>query len=340
MITMQDIADSANVSRGTVSYVLNGKYKQAKISEATKDKILQAAEVLGYRRNAIAQSMKTGKTNVIGFIGLLHSSSYCMDIVKGINATASKNNFMVKLLPAQSFEEVKNTARQAVEQRLAGVICYSLTDEELEILRSEIAPHNIPMVLVDNCFSHDWCSRVVSDDFAGAQMATEYLLKLGHRKIAHVTNELSHGFSKIRHDGFVKTMEKWGLEVRKDDICVISFGTEISDSQRTNIEQLLSNQKPTAVFCCSDDLAMKVTAVAYEMRLRIPEQLSVIGYGNLEYAGYTSPPLTSIDQPFVNMGQKASEILLAEIRQKTTSQEVILPVQLIVRNSAQAIDKI
>ena len=336
MVTMQDIADSANVSRGTVSYVLNGKYKQAKISKTTRDRIMTVAEELGYRRNAIAQSMKTGKTNVIGFVGGLYSS-YCMKIIKGINDIASKHNYMLKLLPTEKIEQVKNVARQCVEQRLAGVICRSLTEEELEIMRKELEPNNIPIVLVDSSFYHNWCSRVISDDFEGAKIATEYLLKLGHRKISFVTNELNRGFAKLRYDGYAQMMSNWGVKVKKEDISFISFGAEISSIQKADIKRLLIDKQPTGVFCSSDPLAMKVIAVAYEMGIKVPEQLSVMGYGNLEYSGYSSPPLTSINQPFVDMGIKASEILLNALNQPEPPQEVKLPVKLIVRSSVQAI---
>jgi LacI family transcriptional regulator, galactose operon repressor len=332
MITMQNVADSAKVSRGTVSYVLNGKSKQAKISEATRDKIFEVAEKLGYRRNAIAQSMKTGKTNVIGFIGGLYSS-YCMEIIKGINDVVSKNKYMIKLLPSETIGEVRSVARQCVEQRLAGVICRSLSEECLEILRKELEPNNIPIVLVDSSFSHNWCSRVVPDDFDGAKQAIEYLLSLGHSKIGHVTNSLTRGFAKKRYDGYTKVMAENGLEVQEDDICITSDIDRMSDIERNKIKIFIKQQKPTAIFCASDPLAMEFINIAHNSGIRIPEDLSIIGFGDLEYASFATPKLTTVKQPFVEMGRKTSEILLSEIKEKSTAKEIKLPIELIIRDS-------
>lgn len=332
MITMQNIAEKAGVSKGTVSYVLNGKQKKARINKGTCAKVIAIAESLGYRRNAIAQSMKTGKTNVIGFVGGMYSS-YCMEIIKGISDVVSKNNHMIKLLPAETTEEVKNAVRQCVEQRLAGVICRSLSEESLEILRNELEPKNIPIVLVDSSFSHDWCSRVISDDFEGAKQATEYLLKLGHRRIMFVTNPLNYGFSKIRYDGFSQMMSEYDIKVPEDHICIINKGLEVSAIQRESIIDFLNTQRPTAVFCSSDPIAMKVIAIAHEIDLNIPEQLSVIGYGNLEYAGYASPALTTVDQPFKELGRKSAEILFDDMKGKKTPKEFKLLDKLIIRKS-------
>ena len=336
MITMQNIADKAGVSKGTVSYVLNGKQKKARINKETCTKVIAIAESLGYRRNAIAQSMKTGKTNVIGVVGGLHSD-YCMSIIKGINNVVSKNNYMIKLLPTDKTEDMKNAARQCVEQRLAGVICRSLSEEELEIVRSELIPNNIPIVLVDNSFSHDWCSRVISDDFDGAKQATAYLLKLGHRKIGFVTNDLSHGFSKVRYDGYERMMTDWGIKVQKNDICCIDHGSKISNTQRNSIKKFLLQQKPTAIFCGSDPIAMKVMNVAYSLGIKIPDDLSVIGFAGLTYTFFSSPALTTVKQSFIEMGSSAGEILLSEIKEKSPAKEIKLPVELIIRDSCKKI---
>jgi DNA-binding LacI/PurR family transcriptional regulator len=336
MVTMKDIAREAGVSQPTVSVVLNGRSTTVRIGETTRKKILETAERMGYRRNEIARSVKTGRTNVIGFIGGLYSS-YCMEIIKGINDSASKNNYMIKLLPAETIEEVKNAARQCVEQRLAGAICRSITEEGLEILRNELAPHNIPIVLVDSSFPHDWCSRVVSDDFEGARMATEYLLKLGHHKIGFVSNSLSRGFSKVRYDGYTKMMTDWSIKVQEDDICVTRDIDRMSNTDRNKIKIFLKQQKPTAIFCASDPLAMELINIANELEIKIPENLSIIGFGDLEYASFATPKLTTVKQPFVEMGREASKILFSEIKEKSRRKEIKLPVELFIRNSVQAI---
>lgn len=336
MITMQDIAESAQVSRGTVSYVLNGKAKKAKISKATSEKIFKVAETLGYRRNAIAQSMKTGKTNVIGVIGGL-CESYSMAIIEGINDIVSKNSYMIKLFPAITVEEVKNVARQCMEQRLAGVICRSLSEEGLEILRKELVPNNIPIVLVDSSFSHNWCSRVISDDFEGAKLAVNYLYELGHRKISYVTTNIKRGFAKIRYEGFCTVMKEHSLDLLTHSVEIDDEFDEITDVFVTRVNKILHKHKPTAVFCGSDSLAMKVLKIATESGTKIPQELSIIGFAGMNYTQWTIPALTTINQPFVEMGKTATELLLSEIENKNTIQELKLPVKLIIRDSCQKI---
>ena len=335
MVTMQNIADKAGVSKGTVSYVLNGKQKKARINDKTCTRILAIADQLGYRRNAIAQSMKTGKTNIIGFIGGMHCG-YCMDIIKGINLHLSSKGYMIKLMSTQAVENIRQIARQCVEQRLSGVICHSLAENELEIIHKELSPRKIPIVLVDSSFSHKWSSRVISDDFTGAQMATKYLLDNGHRDIIHLTNNLNRGFSRTRYNGFRATMEEAGLSA-SDNLCVIDINWELTKSIKEIIERQIISRRPTAIFCSSDPIAMKLIIVAAQNGLTVPNDLSIIGYANLDLSEISNPPLTTVSQNFETMGCKAAEILCSEMEENHDKQEIKLPVELVVRNSVKKI---
>jgi LacI family transcriptional regulator, galactose operon repressor len=337
MVTMQDIANKAGFSKGTVSYVLSGKHKKAGINQDTCKKIIGIAEELGYRRNAIAQSMTTGKTNIIGFVGFL-DGGYVMDIITGVNSTAAKSNYLIKLLPIKTDDDAKHAARQCVEQRLAGVICRSLSEKKLDILHRELEPLNIPIVLVDSSFPHDWCSRVVSDDFTGAKLATEHLLDLGHRRIGHVTNSLTHGFTKTRYNGYLTAMKASGNMMTAESVCEIADPEYmISDLFRQAATGFINNFKPTAIFCGSDIIAMKLLIIASELGLNIPSDISIVGYAGLNLSVIANPPLTTINQRFDEMGKKAAEILISEMKNKSSKKEVKLPVEMIVRNSTAAL---
>jgi DNA-binding LacI/PurR family transcriptional regulator len=339
MITLKDIAERAGVHIGAVSYVLNDKPKAQSFKKETRERIIRIANELGYRRNAIAQSMKTGKTNVIGVVGKL-SNSYSMEIIEGINNVLSKNNYMIKLFPVHAVEEVekvKNVARQCIEQRLAGVICRSLSEEQLEILREELESNNIPIVLVDSSFSNDWCSRVNSDDFDGGRQATEYLLKLGHRNIAFMTNELKRGSSNFRYDGYVQVMAEWEINVSQNSLCIIDDVIEISTEQKKIITSFLERQQPTAVFCATDPIAMKLMNIAQRLGIKIPQELSVIGFAGLVYTAFSSPAMTTVKQPFIEMGHNASKILLSEIKEKSIKKEIKVPVKLMIRDSVGSV---
>ena len=335
MITMQDIADEAGVSKGTVSYVLNGKQEKARINQETCSKVIAIAEKLGYRRNAIAQSMKTGKTNVIGVIGGLYSG-YCMEIIKGINDVASKNNYMIKLLPIELLDDqnVMNVARQCVEQRLAGVICRSIPENGLKILHNELKPNNISMVLVDSSFHHNWCSRVICDDFEGAKMATEYLISQGHRRIGHITNSLTRGFAKIRYDGYIEAIKSINDFVDHENILEVSDDVySISNVFRNEVSNYIRKFQPSAIFCGSDMIAMKTMNIISELELHITRDISIIGYGGLDFSALANPALTTVAQDFSGMGRKAAEVLFNNLKGNQKIKQIKIPVKLLMRNS-------
>jgi len=336
MITMQDIADSLNISRGTVSYVLNGKSQKAKISEARRQQILEAAEKLGYRRNVLATSVKTGRTNIIGIAGGLYSS-YGMEMINGINEIAVNNNYLVKILPIDSKETGLRAARQIVEHRLDGVVCQCMGEPKLKTLYTELSKFNIPMVQLDTSFQHDWCSRVVSDDYNGARMATEYLMKLGHRRIAHITAPISFGFAALRYNGFLAALETPGVSGIEGELYEDTTHFELTDEFAKNFGAFLVKFRPTAVFCGSDPIAMKVIFVANSMGLHVPDDLSVIGYGGLEYTAISSPPMTTIRQNFMEMGKAAAEILFEEISENSKPRQHLVPVELVVRKSTKKV---
>jgi LacI family transcriptional regulator len=341
MVTMKTVAEAIGVSQATVSYVLNGRHheKGLNINPKTVEKVKSTALKLGYHRNEIARSVRTGKTNVFGLIGF-PDSGYAMKIIRGIATTCENNNYLLKLLQLEHGGDVEVTAKQCIEQRLSGVICCALREEQLDILHQKLQGFAIPIVLVDNSFSHDWSSRVISDDVAGGRMAVEYLLKLGHRKIANISSSLDIGFSFTRNKGYCQGLMAAGIEQSTGLTCIVDKYYDFSDTFAVKIKELLQTEQPTALFCNSDPIAMKVLKVLFENNIRVPDDISVIGYGGLSYTNLLIPALTTIKQPFDNMGKKAAEVLINEVANNGSIQEVKLPVELIIRDStAPVIDQ-
>ena len=338
--TMQSIADAAGVSRATVSYVLNGRHigSRMKINHVTVSKVEKIAELQGYCRNEIARAVKTGKTNAIGIVGGL-SGSYCLEIIKGISDAGAAQGYFIKLFPAELSTDIEQIARQCAGQRLAGVICSSLSEEQLHLLRERLEGKHIPIVLVDNCFHHDWCPRAISDDFNGAKSAVKYLSSLGHRKIIHITNDLNFGFSRLRYDGYCAGMDEYGLKRDAGSLCVIDSNLELTESIRAQIREIFLRLKPTAVTCGSDPIAMKVIIVASELNIKIPDDLSIIGYAGLDYSVISNPPLTTVIQPFYEVGRQAFYLFEKNINGSKTVADVKLPTELIIRNSTAPVKK-
>ncbi|MEI8246565.1 MAG: LacI family DNA-binding transcriptional regulator [Lentisphaerota bacterium] len=337
MVTMKDIANAAGVSRPTVSQVLSGQRAGGvQISTETRKRVLETAERLGYRRNEIARSIKTGKTNVIGIIGGLQGG-YSLDIITGIAEACAASGYFMKLLPVNNLENdtdaLGQAARQCVEHRVAGVICRSLKEHALDTLRAELDAMHIPIVLVDSSSHHDWCSRVVSDDFAGIKEGVEFLLKQGHRKIVQVTSPLNLEYARIRADGYLAAMRESGLPVSEDMICEIDTMLELSDNDKHKLAGFLKTNKPAAVICGSDPVAMKVLMLCHEMKIAVPDDMSVIGFAGLDYTIFSSPPLTTIKQPFCEMGEKAFELLLRHINGDQKIYDLKLKTSLVIRDS-------
>lgn len=334
---MQDIANKAGVSKGTVSYVLNGKQEKARINQETCAKVIAIAEKMGYRRNAVAQSMKTGKTNMVAFIGGI-GDEYVMKIIKGINTELAAKDYLLKMMSIEwGGKDISKVARQCVEQMVSGVICRALSEEHLEMIKQEFQPHNIPVVLVDNSFSHDWCPRVVSDDFTGEIMAVKHLYELGHRRIGHLTTDETKGFTVLRKSGFEQGMKECGLECGKDNFAYIKNLIEVSEDDHKSFQFLLNTFKPTAIVCASDPIAMKFMQWSYRCKLQIPEDISVVGYANLDLTRYASPGLTTIKQPFKEMGVHAARKIIDVITHGKNGEDEYLPVKLICRDSTRKI---
>lgn len=333
MITMKEIAKEAGVSQPAVSLVLNGRGKASRICDTTRERILAAAKRLGYHRNEVARAMKTGRTNIIGIIGSL-DSGYSMEIIKGISEAATSDGYTLKLLSTNNIESMSNVCRQCLEQRLDGIIVRSVTEDGLTIMMRELSPHQVPMVFVGNIQSRDAHLHVGSDDRKGVMQAVDHLIGLGHRRIIFFDNIMLEHAINSRRQGFVDGMRKHGLTA-EHQVQEIAF----EGGPRTqDIKTTLQQRKPTAVVCVCDFTAMRVLQAAASLGLRVPEDLSVVGFGNLDFAEYANPSLTTIAQPFVAMGRQASELLIAKIAGLDVPPERILPVKLLVRQSTMPLN--
>ena len=344
MVTIKDIAREAGVSHATVSCVLNGKGKQLRISDVASERIKAAAEHLGYQRNEIARSMVTGRNDVIAFISCDTGAwEYTGKIMSGIVEEATRQNFAVKVYHL-AHSNPDNIIRQLVEQRVAGVIFHSDRNIDLDFIRSEAAKKHIPCATV-NLSSTSAGIGVTSDDFQGTREAVKYLAGLGHRRIAYISNRLRLEFTVNREDGFVAGMKEY---VPRSGVMQITYGVSTDfDENLPVIRELLSgseNKRPTAIICYSDYIACDVLKIAYQMDIKVPEELSIIGFADLETAKHTVVPLTTVAQPFEQMGRETANMLIDAIKNKRADilnkvENRKLAVTLVVRESTAAPQK-
>ena len=340
MVTAKDIAKEAGVSRPTVSLVLSGRYQRdLKISEAVAERVKAAARKLNYHRNAVACSMRSGKTNVVGFLGDLGEvgNSYMMAQIDGMTDALQKNNYLLKLfsLKENNFHELCD---QCVEQRLAGVICRTTDEELLEYLHIQCSENKIPVVLLGNSIHHDWCPRVVTDAERGMELAVDHLVQTGCRRIGYVNVTKEMGLVIARKKGFLRAMKKHKGKIENAGILDFPFGFTMQKEHYVLLDEFYRESHPDALVCVSDTVAMKVEVWAYSRNIRIPENLAVTGFANLDFAMLAVPPLTTIAQPIKEMGIMAAETVLQMAQQdEATADDVVLPVELIIRDSTAKI---
>lgn len=335
MVTMSDIARKVGVSRPTVSFVLNGLAKEEKINPNTVRRIKNAAVKLGYRRNALARAMVTGKSFVLGFLAGDLESEFAGKILAGAIIEADRHQYLIKHLSAWHLTP-REIVNRCIEQRLAGIICHSRNEDVLNTLHDGLSSFGIPIGIVDSSFEHDWGIRVSSDDSHGAFLAIEHLYKLGHRRIAYVSSHPSHCFAENRKNGYLKAMEAFGLRVSDD---MIVFGAEIDDVAGV-VSRIFkgASPKPSALFCSSDFIAMVAKRALRAISLTVPDDVSVVGFADLRLTEYSDPPLTTIHQPAAEMGRIVTRKMIEKIKSGTTGAfndpvDELVDVSLVVRES-------
>jgi LacI family transcriptional regulator len=323
MLKIKDIALNAGVSPTTVSFVLNDRGKAMNISEKTRNKVLRAAEEMGYRSNHLARAMRTGDTRMLGLLGGKTSEEQVGRMLEGALEAADSQGYTLKLLRLDAFgDSAQAVIRRSSELRLMGMMALHLPEPVLEELHAESRGSNTPLVLLDaRCPSPD-IVQVVSDDEGGITAAFEHLVQLGHSRIAymHVGGESTLG--SVRKQAFHAARERHGLMFRPDYITEGSFRfCEPSANAARALLTLPKQERPTAILCASDTMALATLQVAHELSLRVPDDLSVVGFANMSAAEFAAPALTTVEQPFFQMGRAAVETLLSMIKERQPEGE-------------------
>lgn len=342
MATLKDIAQKCGVSTATVSYVVNNSPRQ--VLPATREKVLKAVAELGYQPNAYARALKGFRTQVIGVVfphvTVPLTNVYFGPVLEGIVAQATERRMATMLLTGFTWEETE----QGAEREFSG-ICDGfllIAPRRDSQFASDLAKSGVPLVSVGTQVAEPGVSSIDSDNRTGGRLATEHLLALGHRRIAMIlTGEdvspsnsgkpVKHNWSALeRQHGYWDALRAWGMEPDPNLTATIWHDPVAS---RSSARRLL-NQRPTAVFGCNDGAAYRTVEVCRESGIRVPEDLSVIGFDDIANTASFDPPLTTIRQPIFEIGANAVEMLCAQIEGR--AQEVehrLMPVELIQRRS-------
>ena len=321
-----DVARTAGVSTTTVSRVLNDV---GTVSEENRRRVREAIRKLNYRPNPSAQRLAAGRAKTVGLIipryeGIFHSF-FALQVLKGVGITAEQTSFdlLLHITDGKSFP-TPSSMDGAMFMDIYG--CEELLDRAID--------EGIPAVVVNHYLEDLPVNCVAIDNRTGAEQVVDYLVRLGHREIATITGDLKTQAGLDRLDGFVKAMKARQLPMKEGYIQVGDFGLP---SARKAADALLKlKEPPTAIFVARDDMALETINTIVGKGVRVPEELSVIGFDDNPIAAQARIPLTTVRQALDEMGRVAMQILVQQIQGKKKSPtKLLLPTQLIERQSCR-----
>ena len=334
-ITIKEVAEKAGVSQSTVSLVLNNKKS---VRESTRKKVLQVIEEMDFHPRRSARTLASKKTGNIGFVisdaHFTRAEPFYTRIFLGCEFEARQFDYYIVLTSVENAFSRRNLPRFLKEGNVDGVIAAgSMNDNWLY----EIRKMGIPVVLIDYYPPKQKWPCVLIDNAEGAREAVHYLQELGHTRIAFIGGSAYHPSIRERFRGYMLAMGDAGLEypewVVRDEA-----ETRVEDGYRAMRKILSRDALPSAVFAANDAMALGALKAIREKGLKVPEDISIVGFDNIEVTNHTEPPLTTMSVRMEEMGAIAVNMIHDIIDQKKSLQEKILvPVDLVKRSSCKAI---
>lgn len=337
-VSIQDIAQAAGVSHATVSRALRGS---PLISVEVRDHIQRLAAQMGYTPNAVAQSLKGQRTHTIGLVVTSIADPFYGRVVRGVDEIARQADVDVFLgVTYSSADEEMAVIESFHRRRVEGIITVSsrLSAEQLD----KLARRGAPTVLINREAegSHPAFHSVQVDSYAGARLAVQHLLGLGHTAIAYLGATNRPASNRQRMAGYCDALAGAGIEVRGDWLQQApperrSYSDDVADGRALMAHALMIRalrSDVTAAFCYNDMHAVGALLACRELGISVPGQVSLVGFDDVELAQYVTPPLTTVHQPKLRLGQLAAEMLLKLMREEPV-EDVVAPVELVARCS-------
>lgn len=333
MSTLREIAEETGLAIGTVSRILRGRQR---VAEDTKKRVFEVADRLKYRPNMLIKGIQTGKTQTIGVEMRLGSDGFRAVILCGIMDELLKSEYVAILVSSDDEDSTSQLDRihSLIDRRVDGMILYPELDTRPDEYLKEVWDRGIPLTTTDRLMAQTHADFIGTDDVMGGRLAAELLLGMGHRRLAHLAGPENVTTAIDRKAGFDKAVEA----VSDASVVTLHIGWEGDPS--TLPELLGGDDRPTAIFCDSDMMAVGVYAAAKELGLTIPDDLSVVGYGDLLAAKGLLPPLTTVKQSPYDIGRRAARQVLDRIEKKCVAEEPVkvrLDPELIIRSSTCAV---
>ena len=328
-ITISDVARKARVSESTVSRVLNGT---ARVAESKRRAVEQAIEALGFQPNAFARGLATGRSQAVGVVTQAIDSPFYGEGMRGIERTLQDNGYTPVFMSGHwNSDDEERCIRELIQRRVDGLILFA---GRLSAGRIAEFAQQLPIVVTGRSVDAPGVFSLAVDDTEGARLATRHLIELGHRRIAFIGGPRDHPDALARFNGYRSALDAEGLEFVSR---LVLPGNFTEEGGRQAGERLLAlGERFTAVVCANDQTAFGLQLALYRRGLKVPDDVSVVGFDDLSSAAFFIPPLTTVRQPVDRMGELAAQALLVMIEAGTPSLSAP-DVHLVVRESTRVL---
>jgi DNA-binding LacI/PurR family transcriptional regulator len=338
IVTIKDIAERAGVSTTTVSRILNGRESGVPIREETRQKVLSIATELGYRPNIMARALRGSRSLLIGVLAQNITSLFHSQILRGLNDVAVKRAYRVFLGHVQQQVNIAVDYGSMFEQSHAdGILIVGELAGDEDTLETLLRQHQYVVGVSDRVDRRTF-PGVYADSNLGTRLALDHLWELGHRNVICVADPKLQD-ARLRAEIYQHYMAERGAE---DNMRVIHTARSFQASYDTGLDifaNLAALNQPTAIFAATDAIAIGLLEAAYQSHLTVPDEMSIVGFDDIDIAAFTIPPLTTIRQSGFEMGQVAANLLLDMIEQRLDSaqvEDVVLSPTLVTRQSTAA----
>lgn len=304
-VTIKDIARQAGVSHSTVSRAMHGS---PLLSGETIERIRRIAVEMGYFPSAAARSLRTNRSRALGVIVSAIDDPFFSEILQGIEETAQQHGYSMLMAASQRDPEREQAIVQDMRERqVDGLIICSASFSDAQ--RRKLLEYGIPIVVVNNQAAEEYRYSIYHDDVDGSRQVTRHLIELGHKRIAYLGNSLSGRTTLDRLTGFRCEMEAAGLVIPGEYVFEVPGGGP-EDGLGAIPHFLDLPERPTALFCFNDLMAIGALKGLEKAAVRVPEDFSLAGFDNIPFSAYTYPPLTTLDQPKRYIGAEAARLIL------------------------------
>jgi len=334
-VTIQDVAAHAGVSAMTVSRVINN---HARVASATRVRVEQAITELGYVPNALARGLIQGRTRTIALIVSDISNPFFTQIARGVEDVAQRNGYAVTLGNSdESTEKERLYVNAMLSNRIDGLLIAAAGSDSRKTL-DFISQRNTRFVLIDRDVEGIQADAVVGDSIGGARILTEHLIRLGHRRIGLVTGPLDVSTARDRLQGYQEALRTHSIEVDHTLVVESDYKRQGGFRAAHQLLALPSGQRPSAVVASNNFMGVGLIEALREARLKVPDDIAVVCFDDLELASALDPFLTVVAQPARTFGTVATQLLLERLggAESLPRRKIVLPPELIVRVSCGA----